>query len=127
MELILLLKSEYLEPLSRGLRLFARPLVKPPSAAFQGLQAEERALHTRRRERDPEALDDVVAIDRPELVVRLPAHVVGEDRRRGLRDGAALSGECDVIDPIVRPDLEEHRDLVAAERVRVVVAVRRAG
>src|SRR5437763_13031354 len=100
MGLILLLKSEYFRPFSRGFRLLAWPLVEPPGAALQRFQAQERALQARRRERDAEVLKDVVAVDCLQLVERLPLHLVGEDRGRGLRDRAALAAEAHVVDPV---------------------------
>src|SRR5260221_6231333 len=123
MGLILLSKSELLRAVSGRFGFLARPLVEAPGTAFQGFQAQERALDARGAERDAEVRDDVIPVERLELVERLAADLVGEDRRRGLRDRAALTAECDVLDRLVRTDLEVHRDLVAAERVRVVIAV----
>src|SRR5438045_449691 len=120
MGLILLSWSDYFRPFSRRFGFLSRPLVQPPGTAFQRFQAEQGALQARRGEGDPEVLDDVIAIDRLELVERLPAHLVGQDRGRRLRDRAALAAEAHVLDAIALADLQEHRDLVPAERVRVV-------
>src|ERR1700704_3823937 len=115
MRLILLPKSEYRAAGSRRSRLFAGPLVEAPGAAFQGLQAEQGAFEARRGQGDAEVREDVVAVERLELVEGLAPDLVGEDRGGGLRDRAALAAERDVVDPVVRADLQVHRDLVAAQ------------
>src|SRR2546423_6038275 len=106
MGLILLSKSEYFQPISRRFRLLAGPLVEAPGAALQGLQAEQRAFEARRGQGDSEVLEHVLAVDRLQLVEGLPLHLIGEDRRRGLRDRAALAGKAHVLDAVARADLQ---------------------
>src|SRR5205823_4153363 len=107
------------------LHLFAGPRRESPGRALQRLQPEERALDARRTDRYPEIREHVIAIDSLHLVERLAFYFFRKNGGGRLRNGAALTREMHVVDVAVI-DLELHRHLVAAERVRVVVGVCRA-
>src|SRR6185503_13108725 len=117
-----------LSPLSGRARLrlvLVWPRRQTPRSTLQRLQAEQRAFDSRWTDRDTEILKDVIAVDRFDLVERLALDLFGEDRSGRLRDRAALAVEAHVRDAVVL-DAQGHAQLVAAQRVRVGVRVRRA-
>src|SRR5881396_3374491 len=115
----LLLAARY----ARGVRV-ARPLRKAPGGSLDRLQSQQRALGARRADRNAEVLEDMLSVDRLHLIEALALDLLGEDRRRRLRDRAAASLEAYVLHLVVL-DEERHGDLVATEGIGVVVRVGR--
>ena len=120
-------------PTSAGSPLLA--LVLPvgglaEAGGLDDLEAEHRALHPRRRDVDPEQVEDGLLRQPQQLLAGHADQLVGQQRGRGGRDRAALALEGDLGDPAVVVELDEDVLLVAAERVGVLeleVEGRRAG
>jgi hypothetical protein len=84
---------------------------------LKGLPAEQPTFHARRREGNAEQLDDVGRSELPDLIERGPLDAVGQERRRGLADDAAVAVETDFTNPSVVAHTQLEMDLVATERV----------
>src|SRR5438105_10136051 len=94
----------------RALRLVERDL--------QRRQSEHRALEAHRRERDADLLEQLVLVERRHLGGGAALHHLRQHRGRGLRDGAAATGELHLVDRLaVVAERDVDGDLVAAERV----------
>src|SRR5215204_1363389 len=92
----------------------------PEPGALEHLQRQQRALHARRGDVDPEQVEDEGLVEAHELVDRHADHLVGGHRGARLRDRAAVAGEAQLLDAVVAVDLDLHLQLVAAERVEVL-------
>src|SRR3954449_340809 len=88
--------------------------------ALEHLQREQRALHARRGDVDPEQLEDELAVEAQQVVDGHADDLVGGHRRRGLGDRAAVPGEGEVRDAALVVDAQLDLQLVAAERVVVL-------
>src|SRR4051794_21009204 len=91
------------------------------AGALEHLQREQRALHPGGGDVDPEQLEDEVLVEAHELLDRHADHLVGGHRRARLRDRTAVAREAHVLDAVLPVDLELHLQLVAAQRVEVLV------
>jgi hypothetical protein len=101
-----------------------RPAVDRPGAlagqrVAQHLERQKRALAPGRGDVDPEQVEHPVGVERGGLVDVHPDQLLGGDRRRGLRDRAAVAVEAQVLDPPVG-DADLDTELIAAERVVLV-------
>src|SRR3954451_1740177 len=100
---------------------------------LQDAEPEQRALQAHRRQRRSGLLHELderrlILRERGDVADLLAAHLLGEHRRRGLADRAAVAGEGDLLDRLaVVRKLEVHRHLVAAERVLTLGRRRRVG
>src|SRR5213078_426139 len=96
-----------------------RPRRVAGDGAAQDLEVEQRALAARGRDGDAEQVDEPFAVEVGDLPERHPDVLLGGDRRRCLRDRAALPVEAQVGDlSVLDADVNAH--LVAAQRVVVV-------
>src|SRR4051812_43689819 len=102
----------------RRLRLPVDRAAEP--GALEHLERQQRALHARRRDVDPEQLEDERAVELQQVGDRHALDLVGRHRRRRLADRAAVAVEADVLDRAVAGDAEHHAQLIAAQRVRVL-------
>ena len=84
---------------------------------LEGPIGQEPALEPRGRQRDSEQPQHLLDGEPPHLGHALPLDVTGEQRRRRLADGAAVTIEPDSLDPIAGAELQLQPDVVAAERV----------
>src|SRR5215207_9215628 len=87
---------------------------------LEHLEREQRALHARRGDVDPEQIEHEVAVEPDEVVDRHPDDLLGGHRRRRLGDRAAVAREAHVRDAAVLAHAELDLELVAAERVVVL-------
>ena len=69
------------------------------AGALDDLEAEHRALHPRRRDLDPEQVEDELLRQPQQLLARLAGQLVGQQRGRRGRDRAAFAVEGDLGDP----------------------------
>ena len=90
------------------------------AGALDHLEAEHRALHPRRRDLDPEQLEDELLRQPQQLLAALADQLVGQQRGRRGRDRAALALEGDLGHPALVVEPDRHVLLVAAERVGVL-------
>ena len=90
------------------------------SGALDHLQGEQRALHARGGDVDPQQVEHEVLVQAHEVVHRLALELVGDHRGRCLADRAAVAREPDLLDPVLGVELDLDLQLVAAERVEVL-------
>src|SRR3954453_17657403 len=104
-----------------GVRRLGLPvdLVTEPGR-LEDLEREQRALHPRRRDVDPEQVEDELAVELEQLGDGHALDLVRGHRRRRLRDRAAVAVEAHLVDPPVLPHLQHDLELVAAQRVVVL-------
>src|SRR5439155_2138492 len=88
--------------------------------ALEHLEREQRALHPRGGDVDPEQAEDELAIELQQLVYVHALDLVRRHRRGSLRDRAAVPVEAQVLDRAVLADLQLHAQLIAAQRVDVL-------
>src|SRR5690606_18620414 len=90
-------------------------------AGLQHHQPQDRALNPHVTDGEAQPLEHVVLGQGLDLLQRLALDLVGQDGRGGLADGAALALEADVGDAVLVVQGHLDVDLVAAERVVVLV------
>src|SRR5215210_1289492 len=90
---------------------------------LERVERQHRALQAGGADVDPEEFEEIVGAKGGYVGKRLALDLVGQQRRARLADRAAAAGEPDPVDDAV-PDAEHHRDPIAAERVRALVARR---
>ena len=104
----------------RGVAGVGRGRAQVAEDVLEAVVAEHRALQAGRADVDAEQVEQVVGADGRDLGQRLALDLVGQQRRAGLADRAAATGEPDPIDDAV-VDAEHQRDPVAAQRVGALV------
>src|SRR5207253_5253393 len=81
-------------------------------------EAQHRALEADRGQRDPDLGEQLVLVERGDLLGGAALRHLHQHRRRGLRDRTAAARELHVVDRLaVLAERDVDRDLVAAERV----------
>src|SRR3954470_17523801 len=107
--------------LGLGRRRLRLPVDRPAEpGALEHLQRQQGALHARRRDVDPEQIEDERPVELEQVGDRHALDLVRSHRGGGLADRAPVAVEADVLDRAVVAHAEHHAQLVAAQRVRVL-------
>src|SRR3954453_21527038 len=107
--------------LALGRRRLRLPVDRPAEpGALEHLQRQQGALHARRRDVDPEQIEDERPVELEQVGDRHALDLVGGHRGGGLADRAAVPVEADVLDRARVVDAQHHAQLVATKRVRVL-------
>src|SRR3954471_14540183 len=107
--------------LGLGRRRLRLPVDRPAEpGALEHLQRQQGALHARRRDVDPEQIEDERPVELEQVGDRHALDLVGGHRGGGLADRAAVPVEADVLDRAVVGHAQHDAQLVAAQRVRVL-------
>src|SRR4051812_30035511 len=107
--------------LGRRARRLGLPVDRAAEAGgLQDLQRQERALHARRRDVDPQEIEDEAPVQAQQVVDAHAHDLLGGHRRRRLADRTPVAVEAHVLDRAVGADAQHDLQLVAAEGVRVL-------